>query len=816
MFFNKNRWFLLPISIFLCLAFPAKSQIYQPPVPDPLKRKADMSKNWRFYKGTPSGTPQALSYNDSAAGWSPVVVPHSCSYDSAPVVVTAYTNWTSEWNHYKGNAWYRKKFGVPASTKKLFVEFEGAMQIATVYVNGTPVGIHNNSGYTSFYYDITPWIVRGSDNVVAVMLNNVMNNDIPPGTNWPSQTSGRPDYLLYSGLYRPVWLHHKDSVYVPIYSQEIRTIISSASSGQVRAITPVRNDRPGAQAVQVTVNVLNSAQAVVSTLTSSAVSIPASTLDTFDMTLPAIANPGLWSPSNPNMYSVQTLVKIGTAVVDSVVEPCGFRWITWAQGAGGSFNLNGSRLEVRGACTHQFQGWMENAVPPTREYQEVKLAKGMGCNSLRTSHYPRAQSFYNACDRQGMLLYVEIPSWGWGYTPSATCWARIDSCVREMILAARNHPCIYLWGLYNEPDVTLNFATQVTPLNNTAHSFDPTRFTSIANYGTANGAARIPDVEGLNYNVTGDAGNYRWINTESRPAGYSFYSHSYRGSPLDLDTTYVDHNDGSDYDLWLTMNYTLNTSGQLSGGHFWCLKDYNTPCNTQGSEGILDRLTVPKTLYYMFRYYWTGQTPEYPRAVTATQIQLIADTGTTGPLRANGVDVFLLTATLRDGTGRQSSTATGNVTFTINPAGAGTIFGGNVVPAYAGRAGAFLRTTTAPATITVSAAYTGLTTQQITLTTIPDTNWVPPFGATAVKTAALLSSDVFRLKMTLTVKGLVFLCPPADGRLTIVNCIGKTVFSRKVAPGESVFVNRRALGPGLFYGIWEGANRRVVSRVNVM
>jgi beta-galactosidase len=812
MFFKTWSWYALSLFVSLSFAFPVHSQIYVPPMPDPLKRKADMSKNWQFYKGALSGA-QAPNFNDSGTGWTKVCVPHSCSYDSAPVVVTGAANWVSEWNYYKGDCWYRKTFGVPLSSKKLFIEFEGAMQVATVYVNGTQVGVHNNSGYTPFVFDITSRITRGANNVVAVMLNNTINNDIPPGTTYTSQTSGRPDYLLYSGLYRPVWLHAKDSVYIPIYQQHIRTINVSASSAQIQALTPVRNDATGTRAVSVTVTCFNAAQTSVATLTSS-LSLGAGVLDTFDMTLPAISSPNLWSPSNPYRYSVQTLVSVGGVVVDSVVEPCGFRWITWNTGSSGSFNLNGSRLEIRGVNTHQFQGWMENAVPPTREWQEIKLCKSMGCNSLRTSHYPRAQSFYNACDKLGMLAYIEIPSWGWGYTPSATCWARIDSCVREMILAARNHPCIYLWGLYNEPRVDGDFATQVTPLNNTAHRYDPTRFTAIANYGTTNDAARVPDVEGLNYNESGDAGSYRWVNTESRPAGYSFYSHSYRGSPLDLDTTYVDHNDGSNYDLWLTMAYTLNTSGQLSGGHFWCLKDYNTPCNLEGSEGILDRLTVPKNLFYMFRRYWTGQTPEYPRAVTATQIQLLADT--VGPLRANGVDVFLLTATMRDGSGRQSSTATGNVTFTVTPSNAGTIFGGNRVPAYGGRAGAFLRTTTTPATITVSAAYSGLTTQQITLSTIQDTNWVPPYTVSAVQTAALLSSDLYKLRVTSTVKGLLFRCPPAAGKLTIVNCLGRTVYSREVTEGEKVLVSRQTLGSGLLHAVWEGSGRRVSSRVTML
>jgi beta-galactosidase len=815
---GKNWAFKAPgssvLSIFLslCFALSVQSAIVQGPVPDVLNRETNMNMAWQFYKGDPAGTPSATNFNDSASGWSTVVAPHSCSYDAAPIVVNGVADWASEWNYYKGNCWYRKTFGVPASAKKLFIEFEGAMQVATVYVNGVQVGQHINSGYTPFYYDISNRVTRGANNVIAVMLNNAVNNDIPPGTQYTSQTGGqRPDYLLYSGLYRSVWLHAKDSVYIPIYSQQVRTDNVSASSAQVHAITPVRNEALTAKNVTVTVTLFDAAHSSVVTKSATS-SVAANTLDTVDILTDAISNPHLWSPSSPYMYSVQTLVSVGGVVVDSVVEPCGFRWITWAAGSGGSFNLNGSRLEIRGMCVHQFQGWVENAVPATRFYQEVKLLKNMGCNSIRCSHYPRAQAFYDACDKLGMLVYVEQPSWGWGYSPSALCWARMDSCVREMVLSGRNHPCIYAWGLYNEPDVTLDFTSQITPLNNTAHQYDPTRFTAEANgFGTANAAARVPDIEGLNYVLTGDAGAYRWLGTESRSG---FYYASYRGSSLDLDTT-TDNTEGSAYFEWQQMSYTLNTSGQLSGGHFWCFKDYNSPYNINGNEGVVDRLTVPKTIFYMFRKYWTGAAPDYPKSVTPTTIQLLSDT--LGPLHANGADVFLLTATLRDGAGNQSSSANGNVTYTVAPASAATIFGGNVQPAYAGRAGAFLRTTTTPGTITVTAAYGSLPTASITLITVQDTNQAPPFGAVSVKTPLLsqYSPDAYKLNIGGSSKNYLFHCPAASaGRLSVLDCQGRTVFAADAAQGATVVMHRRTLGTGVYYGVWDNGARRVISCVN--
>ena len=758
-----------------------------------LKRKAGFNLNWKFYQGTPDGTPSAGTYSDGS--WQSVTLPHSASYD-APA-------WSAEINFYQGDCWYRKTFTVPASAKKVFIEFEGAMQTATVWVNGTQVGMHDNSGYTPFYFDISNFLVRGSSNTVALRLNNQKSPSIPPG-------GSSPDFCLFGGLYRPVWLHFKDSVYVPIYTQQIQTEHVSAVSAQIHAMTAVKNDAATAKSVQVAITLLDAANATVGSQTATQ-SIPAGALDTFDMTTAAFSNPHLWSPVTPYMYSVQTLVSVNGSVVDSVVEPCGLRWFTWStQG----FYLNGARCAIKGMCLHQFEGWIGNAVPDSRYFQEIKLLKNLGCNSVRCSHYPRAQAFYDVCDKLGMLLYVEQPSWGWGMTPTAACWTRMDSCVKEMMMAGRNHPSIYLWGLFNEPVASGDFTTNITALQNRAKTLDTTRKTATANInGPWNAAVVVPDVVGLNYSTSITyAGTTAkpWLNTESRNG---FYYASSRGSALDLDTTSV-ANSGNAADEWSCMSYTLNTTGQLAGGHFWCFKDYNSPDNTNGFEGVVDRLTVPKTVFYMFRQYWTGQAAEYPRPGTATKIDFQADTNS---LSATGADIFLLTATMRDANNRQISTATGNVTFTVNPAAAATIFGGNTVAALAGRAGAFLRTTTTPSTISVTAAYSGLPSATLTLTTLPVSE---SYTEGPVSIHAPMSRRMCEAAYALTVlptsRGYLFHCPPAPGRLRIVNYLGKMIFSAEVKKGSAVMVHRRTLGSGLFYGIWDNGARRVLTPVRVV
>jgi hypothetical protein len=388
-----------------------------------------------------------------------------------------------------------------------------------------------------------------------------------------------------------------------------------------------------------------------------------------------------------------------------------------------------------------------------------------------------------------------------------------------MVESGRNHPSIYLWGLYNEPKVGSDFTANITVLNNRAHSLDSTRPTAMANISGFSGAVTVPDIVGLNYstsiNYTSNginASTKPWVNTETRT---NFYPNCYRGSTLDLDTTGVANTAGNAAQEWNQMNFTMATTGQLAGGHFWCFKDYNSGANTNGFEGVVDRYTVPKVMYYMFRKNWTGAAPDYPRPGTSTTIELKSDTN---QLYATGADVFLITAAMRDAAGHQISSDNGTVAFTVSPAGSATFFGGNNVLAMGGRAGAYLRTTNYAGTITITATYPGRTSipaATITVKTLANPAESYSDNPTAINgTSSLqLQADQFKLSYTASTKGIVFHCPPVEGRLSIVNSQGKTIFTRDVRKGESLLVNHRILGTGLLLGVWENGQKRIVTRM---
>ena len=139
-----------------------------------------------------------------------------------------------------GICWYRKTFTVPAGqhTQKVVLQFEGAMQSSLVYLNGVLIGGHGSSGFTGFSFDISSIVNRTGPNVLAVKLDCTYSLNIPPGNVKGGPNGGEyPDYYLYSGLCRDVWLVCADNVYIPLYGQKITTPTATSASATIRIHT---------------------------------------------------------------------------------------------------------------------------------------------------------------------------------------------------------------------------------------------------------------------------------------------------------------------------------------------------------------------------------------------------------------------------------------------------------------------------------------------------------------------------------------------------------------------------------------------------
>jgi len=542
-----------------------------------------LNANWKFNRGDVPGA-QNPTFNDGS--WSTVQVPHTFEY----------TNYHIS-SLYRGIGWYRKSFTVSASdtaNKKIFLEFEGAMTVAQVYVNGTLVTTHYG-GFTPFTIDITGAVIVGSTNVVAVRLDNAYQTDVPP----EKPDNSDIDYCLFGGLHRDVKLIITDKLYVPNPLSGtaapgggtfITTPTVSTSSATITVRTVVRNDYATAKTCILRTTLYDKSGGGVGTPQITTQSITAGATYTFTQTF-TVTSPSLWSPTSPTLYSAGAEVYDNAVLVDTYATRFGIRSIQFNVSTG--FWLTGSSLKLLGVNRHETFPYIGHSLPNRAQYRDARVLKSMGCNFIRLSHYPQDPAFLDACDELGILVWEEVPTW-MGWTLPASWKQRHYQDIRDMIRRDRNHPCLILWG------IGLNEGGQDNDLENTSESTakteDATHFTTTGrNYQTSTNPF---DVYGNNYftpplpNSNPDPGSLGYVNSEH--TGHTYPTHRYDG-----EATLIEHSRRHE-----AMTTEARTRNWVAGTSAWCAFDYNTLFNHEGGiayHGVSDLFRIPKFAYYFYQ-----------------------------------------------------------------------------------------------------------------------------------------------------------------------------------------------------------------------
>ncbi len=767
--------------------------------------KTSLNAGWKFYRGTPSATPSDSSY--STSGWESVAIPHSASFD-APTP-------QGEGAAYVGTCWYRKIFTIPSAkhTGKLFIEFEGAMQIASVWLNGKQLGVHATSGYTGFSFDVSGKASLTGPNVLAVQLDNTPSQEVPPG-----RVVGDPapaDYYLYSGLYRDVWLVAADQCHIPQYGQQISVpaATASAASARVRVKTTVVTATAGSVKVRyVVANPLNKGVA----LDSMTGDLAAGQTYVFDKVIDPIRNPALWSPATPSLYTLYTQVFKDGQLVDDYVDRFGIRWYTWTPEA--AFALNGVPTVIQGASLHQSMGWIESALPRSRFAKEVGLVKEMGANLIRCAHFPRDPSFYNACDELGMLVMVEVPTWGTSKTSYPEIfWKRLDTCMAEMIRVGYNHPSILAWGVFNEPWAGYDEPEHLPNLSKIAHQLDSTRMTYVADNQKNNPAIlACADIEGLNYgDLTGPCASLkaRILNTEYHEGWVKW---CYRGGSNDNENA-----DGYAMERWNLWNglFTTGSLNKIAGGCMWSFNDYWSGF-IQYPMGVVDHYRIPKAVFYLFRKYWTQKPSETPVAgLTPATLRLASDMRT---LVSDSTDIAIITASIRAADGRCVDTKSGpadSIPVTFSVTGPADYFGPATVKAYAGKCALIIKSRYSRGTVTVSASAPNLPAAD-PVTIVSDTADMTPLDfMTPIMSKGVnpVSRDV---SPRVTVTGRAVYVTGASialktARITLVNTVGQRVCCPlSVSPGHATLDISR-VAPG-YYQVIVGAHPLYMKKITTI
>jgi len=390
--------------------------------------RLSFDRGWRFRLGDLPGGIWHDSLDDS--DWRPVDLPHdwSIELERDPADVSG-----SDGGYFPtGVGWYQKRLSIPDDWrgKKALIEFEGVYMNAHVWLDEHFLGRHPY-GYTTFRHDLTPYLDPGSEHVVRLLVDNACQ----PNSRWYSG----------SGIYRHVWLWLGDPLHIDPWGVCVTTPVVTRAEATVHVRTCVENDLDAER--EITLRSRLGSQTADEPAT-----IPAGGAIDFSQEL-RVSGPELWSPDAPHVYVLETELQVGGEIVDAAATPFGIRSLAFDAETG--FRLNGEPLELRGGCVHHDNGPLGAASHDRAEERKVELLKESGFNAIRCAHNPPAPAFLDACDRLGMLVIDEaFDCWRNGknvsdYHVSFDDWWRRD--LDGMLLRDRNHPCVIMWSIGNEP-----------------------------------------------------------------------------------------------------------------------------------------------------------------------------------------------------------------------------------------------------------------------------------------------------------------------------------------------------------------------------
>lgn len=555
-----------------------------------------------------------------------------------------------------GVAWYRKKLDIPKTDKGkcIFLDVDGAMSYAMVWLNGNLVGGWPY-GYNSWRVDLTPYVVPGGENQLAIRLDNP--ND---SSRWYSG----------GGIYRNVWLVKTSPVHIAHWGTRVTTPKVSESEAKVELEVTVDNDSRKALQVEVLTRIYAIDESchqdsdAVANIAPVMVTIDAGESSAVSGSA-TIGNPRLWGPlpeQTPNLYVAVTTVLQDSKPVDRYETQFGIRSLVFDGDKG--LLVNGEHIFIKGVNLHHDHGALGGALNVRAAQRQLEILQAMGCNAIRTAHNPFAPEFYDLADKMGFLVMDEIFD-VWNFKKPDLDFHLIfpewhEQDLRSMIRRDRNHPSVIMWSYGNEVGEQYRGAEEAKTgemLYKIAKDEDPTRpATAAMNVAKPDSPfAQTPDVISLNYQGEGMRwdGPYAKFSGNKAPPQYQAFHNKFpdrvilssenscvftsRGEyffPVydSISAPFHDIAGAADSERRQVSSYELYTeqfgasadkvfAAQerhlfVAGGFVWTGWDYlgePSPFYLSRSSyyGIVDLAGFPKNKYYLYQSHWR---PELPMA----------------------------------------------------------------------------------------------------------------------------------------------------------------------------------------------------------
>ena len=506
----------------------------------------------------------------------------------------------------RAKCWYKKNISEInfQENKQYFLEFNGANHVANVWFNDAYLGEHKG-GFSTFRFDITELITKNNTLVVSV--------DNSDGLKVYPQNA---DFTFDGGLYRDVNIVEVNKVHFDLLkfgSTGIFVTPKITNDGAQIRFDALTNTDLGSNVIEVTVD-------------NNIVKLEKIETNHYSATL-LLVDYTLWdSIKNPFLYNACFSIKSNGETIDEITTAFGIR--NYSVDSNEGFILNNENFNLRGVCRHQCRediGW---AINKSHHEEDIKFITEVGANTIRLAHYQHDQYFYDLCDKNGLVIWAEIPFIS-SFIPGEEARANTVSQMTELIYQNYNHASICFWGISNEITIggdSEELVENLQLLNKLTKELDPTRLTTLANVSMVNTDSShndITDVFAYNHYYgwySGDVSeNGPWFdefhkNYPDKKIGLSEYGaeglikwHSEDGKRRDYSEEYhaIYHE---------KMLECFESRDYIWGTFCWNMFDFAAALRDEGgcvgrnNKGLMtfDRKTK-KDAFYIYKAYWTKE-----------------------------------------------------------------------------------------------------------------------------------------------------------------------------------------------------------------
>ena len=342
-----------------------------------------------------------------------------------------------------GSMVFTRKFRYEAQNKeKVLLKIGAANYICRVFLNQEYLGMHRG-GSTPAYFDVTGLLQ--AENRIIIQVDSTRRPEQVPTEN--------TDWFNYGGVYRDIELIRLPETYIKRFQ------IALVSDGAFNKIkVRVRLSEPVNTAAQLRIDELGLCAEIPVTEGAGEAVLE--------------AHPVLWCPENPKLYAVSL-----SCAGDEVSDEVGFREI---RVQGHDILLNGKSIFLRGISAHEESVPNGKALTDEERLENIRLAKELGCNFMRAAHYPHDERMARLADREGILLWEEIPVyWAIRFTREKT-YADARNQLLELIERDWNRASVIIWSVGNENADSDERLAFMKNLADTAHAADENRLVSAA------------------------------------------------------------------------------------------------------------------------------------------------------------------------------------------------------------------------------------------------------------------------------------------------------------------------------------------------